>query len=146
MSAPWPHGPGPSSPGGPTGPGRADTHPDVPPPGTPPPSGPPPGPHGPTPTGPGRAAELRAEELLATLGDTEDAVAEHLRTLGIRGVPREGKKCPIYNFLCANGVPVYRVDSSYIDFDDGWLDSPTAVCDFIDAFDGGAFPELEAVS
>lgn len=94
------------------------------------------------------ATELksRVEQLLDGLGDDGDAVAEHLKTLGVTGVPKDGHACPIYNYLRANDIALAAVDIESIDFDDGWMDTPPAVRDFIEDFDDGYFPELEASS
>ena len=91
----------------------------------------------------------RIEEMLSGLGSTPDAVADALRSKGIRGNRDDGCTCPIAQVICAE-FPEARdgdwaddegahwfVTHGYIRTPAGDLDPPTAVAAFIEVFDDG---------
>jgi hypothetical protein len=99
---------------------------------------------------------MRAEETvgwsLIALGNTFDAVAKTLNCTGIQGVRNTVRILnPIVRYLQARFpnamvVDVIRGDAVHIVYRDGSEDMtplPLPVREFLDAFDSGAYPELE---
>lgn len=90
----------------------------------------------------------RALDLLEALGDTEEQVAASLIERGIKGVRREPCACPIWKYLDGEGIPVLSVGGGGIGIAGTLpIGYPTAIEDFIDAFDDAddpAWPELVA--
>jgi hypothetical protein len=100
-------------------------------------------------------------ELLGGLGDTPERVAQSLLNKGIKGLRRKGTNCPIANYLKEQGIEFFGVNWDYVVIQRygrwwaaggyGWTETiadivsnPAPVLDFIRAFDGGEYPELEA--
>ncbi len=93
-------------------------------------------------------------ELLGTLGDTPSRVAATLAAAGVRGTPANSRECAIAVYLDAvvradsrvRGVKVCK--SEVLVERTGWwrrsvvVPLPTAVRQFIAAFDARTFPEL----
>jgi hypothetical protein len=89
---------------------------------------------------------MTVEEALAALGKTEAEIAESLVAGSWRGKPLDGCKCPIANYLKAMGFDV-AVDQERLTTDEGEeIETPDAVSEFIEAFDGGTYPNLIEVA
>jgi hypothetical protein len=81
-------------------------------------------------------------ELLVSLGNTADEVAASLTKLDMKGKVNNFHKCPIFNFLKANGKPVRLTGAWGISLVDEKIDPPKACSDFIRAFDARKYPNL----
>jgi hypothetical protein len=89
----------------------------------------------------------RIEALLAGLGDDADAVADSLRSKGIKGNGSDGECCPIANVIAAEfeeaakgiwGVDdEWFVEIGYVRTPDGLVSTPVPVKEFITVFDDG---------
>lgn len=91
----------------------------------------------------------KAQACLAALNKfdrcrTADEVADVLRTAGVTGVRLSACECPVANFLDREtGNAVHLVNSQTIDVGSHWQTfTPTAVSEFIRAFDHGKFLDL----
>ena len=90
--------------------------------------------------------------LLASLGDTPDAVAATLTAAGVKGGKRKPCDCPVSNHItaqtgrpCAVGDLVcwlYPVGKSGDYWNAVKVRAPLAVTKFVAEFDAGAYPEL----
>ena len=95
------------------------------------------------------------EDLLArldALGQDNEAVAETLRSRGIKGVPGEDHICPVANYLrevLPKGA-VITVDGSSVTAADQegprTVTTPGPVAHFIECFDNGEFADLQATT
>lgn len=92
----------------------------------------------------------RIEEMLAGLGGDADAVADSLRTKGIRGNRDDGCDCPIARVILAefpesaagewaDSDGGWFVTHGYIRTPDGEFDPPAPVAAFIELFDDGDY-------
>lgn len=95
--------------------------------------------------------EQLSDELdkLATKGSPE-LIAAYLLAQNAKGLCNNSKACPVYNVLAraTSGKAVFKVttNATHIWPDHGdrvSLPNPLPVADFISAFDGHRFPELE---
>lgn len=95
--------------------------------------------------------EQMSDELdkLATKGSPEQ-IAAYLLAQNAKGKCNDSRACPVYNALAraTNGSAVFKVitNATHIWQDTGErvsLINPLPVADFIKAFDGHRFPELE---
>lgn len=93
---------------------------------------------------------LRSEltAALKALGDTPDAVADTLRALGITGVRRSHRTCPVARYLSEVFGPDVSVgrDMSHVRVNGVIAETttPQPVTQFISLFDNGRYPDLEA--
>jgi hypothetical protein len=88
----------------------------------------------------------QAQQLLDNLGSTADEVAANLKDQGITGRRQRCYSCPIAKFLNKNGAPECAVGSSMIRIaltEEPFKPSFT-IQTFINSFDSGAYPELDA--
>lgn len=85
-------------------------------------------------------------ELLASLGDTPDAVAASLHAAGIRGKRLSCRACPIAECLHAHNPMVdVRVTTKNVCVNNQMFRLPEPVQLFVIEFDSfGKYPELEA--
>lgn len=74
-------------------------------------------------------------EILHTLGDTEEKVAEKLRSDGIKGSPAEAQYCPVAHYIHYHGVRGASVWGTFWHFGEHYGDLPDSVSAFIEAFD-----------
>lgn len=86
-------------------------------------------------------------DTLRRLGDTPEAIAETLRVKGVRGSTRSVDRCPIAVWLSqeypeVDWIQVGRGMAIVQGVATVFL--PAAVREFVDAFDLGAHPDLEA--
>ena len=86
------------------------------------------------------------KEALERLGSGN--VVATLRAKNVRGKRGCFLNCPVALFLCAEttihkGIVVVGTDHAYTRFD-GEIPLPSAVAEFVRAFDRGAYPDLEA--
>lgn len=88
------------------------------------------------------SVEDRVTELLTRLGTTEEQVAFALRAAGITGWIGRGYRCPIANYLTANGVTIGYVTCERIKLGDAEAVMPGPIGDFVAAFDEGRYPQL----
>lgn len=88
----------------------------------------------------------RALMLLTALGATGDEVAATLTTLGVKGQPCSGDRCPVARYLYAEGVVHIGVDRWTLTLPAGPVNVPAAIAEFVDAFDRGAHPDLIEVA
>lgn len=92
----------------------------------------------------------RIIELLASLGKTAEEVAAKLLSLGFKGRLNSCLRCPIANFLYAQGLGfIIEVTGISIYINGNWYpvmsdDRLEGVRKFIVNFDYGQFPELVA--
>lgn len=89
------------------------------------------------------------DEALTALGDTADQVAAHLRAKKITGCRFNACHCPVATYLAQSGVvekpAVGDKTIGYLaDWGDVEVQTPSAVADFINRFDAGEFPDLDA--
>lgn len=90
------------------------------------------------------AADLA--DMLATLGDTPDAVADQLRALGIKGGQSDYCGCPIARYLLQSGAyTCVFVAPSEILADADMIQTPMPIALFIGRFDVGDYPDLAQV-
>lgn len=96
----------------------------------------------------------QTDELLSALGDTPEQVASSLADAGVRGVPSNSRNCAVAVYLGAvvaaddrvRGVKVCK--SEVLVERAGWwrrsvvVALPTAVRQFIAAFDARSYPQL----
>jgi hypothetical protein len=91
-------------------------------------------------------------DALKALGTTADAVARNLDAMGFKGCQSSEHNCPVANYLLSaiTGARRAGVSSGYADVwdtDDGdpvsaeWT---AAVDEFVELFDNGRLPQLEA--
>lgn len=84
---------------------------------------------------------------LARLGDS-DRIAEFLTQRGVTGVRNESTSCPVSVYLSeqSRGLVVVGTESTLLHgpIDSHIVKHPQALGAFIDAFDSGAYPKLEA--
>lgn len=90
-------------------------------------------------------------DALKALGPSVDSVARNLAAMGFKGCRSKQHECPIANYLLAAITSTHRVSVGFGEVDVWtpiserltvpWTD---AVGDFIEYFDNGALPELEA--
>lgn len=94
------------------------------------------------------ALGMRLEESLQSLGDDADAVASNLHRAGVRGVKGSRCECPVAVWLGRQGFRWPSVDDSaaYVQEDGGDVRAylPIPVYQFVDRFDRGRYPLLEA--
>jgi hypothetical protein len=92
-------------------------------------------------------------DALKALGTTADAVARNLEAMGFKGCQSSENNCPVANYLLSaiTGARRVGVSTGYADVwdaDDGddpvSADWTAAVDEFIELFDNGRFPALEA--
>lgn len=86
---------------------------------------------------------------LSALGSTPTDVAGTLAILGIKGYRRDTHACPITNYLKKKGHHNVSVSAAYVYVGKRHdtrirISTPEAVRQFINAFDNGDHPELEA--
>lgn len=92
--------------------------------------------------------------LLASLGNSADAVADTLYAAGVRGKPDDATCCPVANWLSQEaGLEPYVEREGvclYLDIDQDFevqpqlrADTPPAVAEFIQRFDHDGYPELD---
>src|SRR3989442_13770185 len=96
---------------------------------------------------------LRLDRTLVALGNSRDQVAQTLKARGIRGVRNAVRMLnPVVRFvqeslLISNlGMDLINPKTFRITLPDGTkitTSIPQAITDFLDAFDQGAYPELE---
>ncbi len=91
----------------------------------------------------------RVAIALQSLGTSADDVADALDTGGWRGLRHDAGACPVSLYLTATlpdvrGAAVGTGEATVhpIDGPDEEIDLPPAVATFVEAFDGGAYPEL----
>jgi hypothetical protein len=97
-------------------------------------------------------AETLAGPWLEGLGPTAEAVAESLRQRGIRGVPRTVRSLnPLVRylntmlpgaFLSLDVIQGDRLTTTGTDWREEEIPLPTAVQEFLAAFDAGDYPDL----
>jgi hypothetical protein len=91
-------------------------------------------------------------DALAALGTSGDVVARNLSAMGFKGCRSKSSNCPVANYLLS-ALP----DARSVEVEFGWawardaservkldVDWPQPVEDFIEMFDAGLLPELEA--
>lgn len=98
------------------------------------------------------AAEMLAQAL-ADLGDTPDAVADHLRSLGLKGKPVSGDCCPIARYLVQRGFEWASVNHLSVlvnnparEFAQHIEPCPKPVRRFIQRFDDGVYLDLVEIN
>jgi hypothetical protein len=91
----------------------------------------------------------RIAELIADLGDTPDAIAQHLGDAGITGNLVDATCCPIANYLlaaepCIDVIDVYgdTIAASTVTGETAHLSAPDAVNEFVTLFDTERYPHL----
>lgn len=96
------------------------------------------------------STEEELEALLASLGDSADAVATSLEVAEIKGRREEASCCPVARWLRREtGLSCISVDLSQIhvwagrDLDQITVRTPPAVNDFVGHFDDHGYPELD---
>ena len=82
--------------------------------------------------------------LLTDLGDDAETVATVLRAQGCVGTPFESMACPVAVYLQRAGVDHRGVGAHYVLVGRQIVTVPRPVEAFIDRFDDGAYPDLEA--
>lgn len=95
--------------------------------------------------------EMDLTHALAKLGTTTEEIAESLKVKSCKGYRRQAESCPIAVYLKAE-FPQYNVfvDGVWIDMlilgglNSTNLDAPEVIHDFVQSFDAGQFPDLEA--
>jgi hypothetical protein len=92
---------------------------------------------------------LSLEQALAELPDTASGIAAKMVELDCQGVPGDAYECPVANYLVRNGFAAASVSDLRIevcDEDTGFTEirTPTAIANFIKAFDEGLWPQLES--
>lgn len=87
--------------------------------------------------------------LLNSLPDNADDIASYFKLQGIAGAKSRDTKCPLANYLRANGIAasvgsctIAPLDTHYLLHT--WVSLPTACADFVNNFDAGLYPDLEA--
>ena len=87
----------------------------------------------------------RAQSLIEQLGDDPLVIAAKLEELGIRGRKSAGECCPLANYLRRQGFPSLMVGNTEIYLDEVVnCELPDAAEEFVELFDDGNFPQLEA--
>jgi hypothetical protein len=92
------------------------------------------------------AERFRLEQAQRELGQTADEVSESLKRLGIKGLQREGHKCPLACYF-RSLVPGLDIGVGFhsIFVDDEFIGPLTDACNaFRFRYDGGSYPELNA--
>ena len=91
----------------------------------------------------------RAIAALTSLGSSADDVADTLESGGWRGLRQDAGTCPVTLYLTAvmpdtlgAAVGTGQATVHPVDGRDVEIDLPPAVADFVQAFDGGAYPDL----
>lgn len=87
---------------------------------------------------------LSLEQALAALPGTADAIAAHLAALGIRGERKDGRCCPMANYLSRLGFEAPFVQPDYVEASGETLTFPPELREFVDRIDDGEWPELVA--
>jgi hypothetical protein len=95
----------------------------------------------------------QVQGALRKLGDNSAKIAESLKAMGIRGFLEDSACCPLANYLVkelnldteAEVLMIYGGrtvchGSEYLMYEE----LPDAAIEFIDRFDAGAFPDLDA--
>jgi hypothetical protein len=90
-------------------------------------------------------------ELLASLGDTPDSVADHLRSLDIKGKSTSACLCPIANYIRSQGFGGVSVNHMTVVVNIAGsgirppieVRTPRPVRAFIQRFDDGVYLDLE---
>lgn len=89
---------------------------------------------------------MNAVECLQVLGSTPGEVAASLEARGIKGHKRKACRCPLSNYLKAQGFELPIVGKDTVITGDGIKDLvsllPPACSAFVTAFDDGNYPEL----
>lgn len=92
----------------------------------------------------------KVQRMLHHLGQTADQVAASLNAMCIRGNPQDPNNCPVTNYLMQKAhVQRCWANKSTVIFMSRWLGThmevklPTAVKEFVDAFDHGKYPSLQ---
>ena len=89
------------------------------------------------------AVRVRVMLALRDLGATGDAIASALKEQGIAGRRRNPRECPVAHYLRLNlGLQGVLVFAGLLRNDDAPVVLPTAVRDFVERFDAGAYAEL----
>lgn len=87
----------------------------------------------------------RVYNALEDLGDTEGDVVTTLLNKGYKGKQGTTDNCPVANYLRGETGILVFVDTDECGTDEGTISTTRSVCAFIEAFDGGLYPELESV-
>lgn len=89
----------------------------------------------------------KIEKIMLDLGGTKEAIAETLKSLNIKGVKKNSRKCPVFNYLMRNiSQKEYKEYLYYFKTEHNGKhisDFNPALNEFIYSFDSGEYPELE---
>lgn len=85
------------------------------------------------------ATQLSLSEALAKLGNTPEEVRDTLKVKGIKGIPKDCCRCPVANYLLAEGFKDPGVDGLEVCYYDGsectTINTPQPIREFIGNFD-----------
>lgn len=84
------------------------------------------------------------KDTIKSLGTSADKIAKKLKKLGIKGVPYEEDRCPIANFLRKKGFKGVTAIEGHVFSDSDFVKMSRPIKAFIDRFDNGKYPELDA--
>jgi hypothetical protein len=87
---------------------------------------------------------LSLARALAELPDTADSIAVMLIEADCQGSPRNGRRCPMANYLRRLGFPTPFVQPDYVQLGGDMPSTSPHLREFIERFDDGEWPELAA--
>lgn len=85
---------------------------------------------------------ISLEQALSELPDTADEIARMLIEADCQGRMRNGKCCPMANYLTRLGFVEPFVQPDYVQVNGAMPPTSSALEDFVERFDEGEWPEL----
>jgi hypothetical protein len=87
---------------------------------------------------------LNLDQALAELPDTADGIAQMLIEADCQGAQRDGRCCPMANYLTRLGFVEPFVQPDYVQVNSAMPPTSWALREFVERFDDDEWPELVA--